>query len=58
MGGTPVFAGPRVPVQTLLDYLEGGESIDEFLAGFPAVSREQVVSFVEQAKNRLVAAAS
>ena len=58
MGGTPVFADTRVPVQTLLDYLEGGESIDDFLAGFPSVSREQVVSFLEQAKNRLVAAAS
>ena len=58
MGGTPVFAGTRVPVQTLLDYLEGGESIDDFLAGFPSVSRDQVVSFLEQAKNRLVAAAS
>jgi len=58
MGGTPVFAGTRVPVQTLLDYLEGGESIDDFLAGFPSVSREQVVSFLEQAKNRLVAATS
>lgn len=58
MGGTPVFAGTRVPVQTLLDYLEGGESIDDFLAGFPSVSREQVVNFLEQAKNRLVAAAS
>ena len=58
MGGTPVFASTRVPVQTLLDYLEGGESIDDFLAGFPSVSREQVVSFLEQAKNRLVAAAS
>jgi len=58
MGGTPVSAGTRVPVQTLLDYLEGGESIDEFLAGFPSVSREQVVSFLEQAKDRLVAAAS
>jgi len=58
MGGTPVFAGTRVPVQTLLDYLEGGESIDDFLAGFPSVSREQVISFLEQAKDRLVAAAS
>ncbi|MFA5915222.1 MAG: DUF433 domain-containing protein [Burkholderiales bacterium] len=58
MGGTPVFAGTRVPVQTLFDYLEGGETIDEFLAGFPSVSREQVVSFLEQAKDRLVAAAS
>ena len=57
MGGAPVFAGTRVPVQTFLDYLEGGESIDDFLAGFPSVSREQVVSFLEQAKDRLVAAA-
>lgn len=54
MGGTPVFSGTRVPVQTLLDYLEGGESIDDFLAGFPTVSREQVVAFLEQAKDRLV----
>ena len=58
MGGTAVFAGTRVPVQTLFDYLEGGETIDAFLAGFPSVSREQVVSFLEQAKDRLVAAAS
>lgn len=58
MGGTPVFAGTRVPVQTLLDYLEAGDSIDDFLAGFPSVSREQVVNFLEQAKDRLVAAAS
>lgn len=58
MGGTPVFAGTRVPVQMLLDYLESGESIDDFLAGFPSVSREQVISFLEQAKDRLVAAAS
>ncbi len=58
MGGTPVFSGTRVPVQTLLDYLEAGDSIDEFLAGFPSVNREQVISFLEQAKDRLVAAAS
>lgn len=58
MGGTPVFSGTRVPVQTLLDYLEAGESIDDFLAGFPAVSREQVIGFLEQAKDRLVAAAA
>ena len=56
MGGTPVFAGTRVPVQTLLDYLEAGESIDDFLAGFPSVSRDQVIGFLEQAKDRLVAA--
>jgi hypothetical protein len=41
MGGTAVFTGTRVPVQTLLDYLEAGESIDDFLAGFPSVKREQ-----------------
>ena len=58
MGGTPVFAGTRVPVQTLLDYLEAGDSIDDFLGGFPSVSRDQVINFLEQAKDRLVAAAS
>jgi len=58
MGGTPVFAGTRVPIQTLLDYLESGESIDDFLAGFSLVSREQIVTFLEQAKDRLVAAGS
>ena len=57
MGGTPVFAGTRVPIQTLLDYLEAGESIDDFLTGFPSVSRGQVIRFLEQAKDRLVAAA-
>ncbi len=49
MGGTPVFCGTRVPVQTLLDYLEAGESIDEFLAGFPSVTRAQVIQFLEDA---------
>ena len=58
MGGTLVFAGTRVPVQTLLDYLGAGESIDEFLAGFPSVSREQIIAFLEEAKDRVVAAAS
>ena len=58
MGGTAVFSGTRVPVQTLLDYLKSGESIDDFLDGFPSVGREQVVGFIEQAKDRLVAAAS
>jgi len=47
MGGTVVFAGTRVPVQTLFDYLKGGETIDRFLDGFPTVSREQVLSLVE-----------
>jgi uncharacterized protein (DUF433 family) len=54
MGGAPVFRGTRVPVQTLLDYLEAGDSIDEFLKGFPSVSREQVITFLEEAKDRLV----
>jgi uncharacterized protein (DUF433 family) len=54
MGGTPVFRGTRVPVQTLLDYLEAGDTIDEFLAGFPSVTRAQVVEFLETAKDRLV----
>ena len=54
MGGTPVFCGTRVPVQTLFDYLEAGESINEFLAGFPSVSRDQVVEFLEAAKDRLL----
>ena len=53
-----MFAGTRVPVQTLLDYLEAGDSIDEFLEGFPSVSREHAIEFLEQAKDRLVAAAS
>ena len=56
MGGTPVFAGTRGPIQTLLDYLEAGESINDFLQGFPSVSREQVINFLEQAKDHLVAA--
>lgn len=58
MGGTPVFAGTRVPIQTVLDYLEAGESIDEFLEGFPTVPREQVIAFLEEAKELMVAQAS
>ena len=58
MGGTPVFAGTRVPVQTLLDYLEAGESIDDFLEGFPSVTRTQVIGFLEEAKDRLVESVS
>ena len=46
MGGTPVFYGTRVPIQTLLDYLEAGESIDDFLEGFPSVTRQQVMVFL------------
>jgi uncharacterized protein (DUF433 family) len=47
MGGAPVFRGTRVPVQTLIDYLEAGDSIDEFLEGFPTVTREQVIAFLD-----------
>jgi uncharacterized protein (DUF433 family) len=54
MGGTPVFTGTRVPVQTLLDYLKAGESIDDFLDGFPTVTREQVIALLEEAEKRLI----
>ncbi|HEY0079718.1 MAG TPA: DUF433 domain-containing protein [Pyrinomonadaceae bacterium] len=54
MGGTPVFAGTRVPVQTLLDYLKAGESIDDFLEGFPTVTREQVIAFLEEAEEQII----
>lgn len=54
MGGTPVFAGTRVPVQTFLDYLKAGESINDFLDGFPTVTREQVITLLEEAEKRLI----
>jgi uncharacterized protein (DUF433 family) len=54
MGGAAVFAGTRVPVQTLLDYLEAGDTIDDFLDGFPSVTRSQIVAFLEDAKDRLL----
>ena len=47
MGGTPVFAGTRVPVQTLVDYLKGGEGLEDFLDGFPSVSRAQAEAFLQ-----------
>ncbi len=55
MGGTPVFIGTRVPVQTLFDYLEAGESIDDFLDGFPTVTREQVIALLEVLRKQLIA---
>jgi uncharacterized protein (DUF433 family) len=55
LGGTPVFVGTRVPVKTLLDYLEAGDSLDEFLDHFPSVSREQAISVLELAKEMLTA---
>jgi uncharacterized protein (DUF433 family) len=54
MSGAPVFAGTRVPVQHLLDYLKAGESIDDFLEGFPTVTREQVIAFLEAAEAQVV----
>lgn len=58
MGGTPVFAGTRVPIATLIDCLEGGDSINDFLEGFPSVRREQVIDFLEEVKERALAAAA
>jgi uncharacterized protein (DUF433 family) len=58
MGGTPVFLGTRVPVETLLDYLEAGDPLDEFLEDFPSVSREQVVAVLELARRLLLQRAS
>ena len=54
MGGTPVFAGTRVPHQNLIDYLEGGESIEDFLDGFLSVKREQVIAVIEAAKLKII----
>ena len=58
LSGTPVFSGTRVPFQALLDYLEGGDSLTEFLDDFPTVTREQAVAALEQAKEALLANAS
>jgi uncharacterized protein (DUF433 family) len=58
MGGTPVFPGTRVPVQTLLDYIEAGDRIDDFLQGFPSVTRTQVVAFLERAATLAVTEAA
>jgi uncharacterized protein (DUF433 family) len=55
LGGTPVFIGTRVPVQALIDYIEGGHSLDEFLDDFPTVTREVAVAALEQAKAHLIA---
>ena len=55
LGGTPVFVGTRVPFQTLLDYLEAGDPLDEFLDDFPTVTREQAIAALEQAKEALLA---
>jgi len=54
LGGTPVFIGTRVPLQTLLDYLKAGESIDDFLEGFPTVTRKQVITCLEELAAQLI----
>lgn len=54
LGGTPVFRGTRVPFQALLDYLEGGQTLDEFLEDFPSVTREAAVEALEYAKSLVV----
>jgi uncharacterized protein (DUF433 family) len=56
LSGTPVFIGTRVPVQNLIDWLEGGETIDEFLDQFPSVQREQVIGFLRQGRDLVIAA--
>ena len=56
MHGTPVFRGTRVPIQALFDYLEGGDTLEEFLEGFPTVSREMAIAALKQAKDLLCAA--
>jgi len=55
LSGAPVFAGTRVAVQALIDYLEGGETIDDFLEGFPTVKREQIVEFLAKAAAQMTA---
>ncbi|MBI2368025.1 MAG: DUF433 domain-containing protein [Deltaproteobacteria bacterium] len=58
LSGTPVFAGTRVPVQTLIEYLEAGDPLDDFLKDFPSVSREHAVAVLELAKSALLAKAA
>jgi uncharacterized protein (DUF433 family) len=58
LSGTPCFKGTRVPVQTLIDHIEGNSTLEDFLAGFPSVSREQAIQFIELAKDNLLACVS
>ena len=57
LSGTPVFAGTRVPAQALFDYLEGGETLDEFLRQFPSVTRDQTLAALDLARDSLLASA-
>lgn len=54
MSGSPVFAGTRVPIKNLFDYLEGGDSLEDFLEGFPPVTRQQAVAVLEMAERSLI----
>ena len=54
MSGTPCFRGTRVPIETLFDHLEAGDSFEEFLVGFPSVSREQVIALLEESKHQIL----
>lgn len=54
VSGVPVFAGTRVPIQNLFDYLEGGDTLEEFLTGFPPVTREQAIAVIELAQQALI----
>lgn len=58
LGGIPCFRGTRVPVQALIDHIEGNSTLEDFLAGFPSVSREQAIQFIELAKDNLLACVS
>jgi uncharacterized protein (DUF433 family) len=58
LGGTPVFVGTRVPLQALIDYIEGGHSLNAFLDDFPTVTRDMAIAALEQAKAHLIADAS
>ena len=58
MSGTPVFSGTRVPIQTLIDYIEEGDTLDHFLEDFPTVSREHTVAVLELAKESVFAHAN
>ncbi len=57
MSGTPCFTGTRVPARTLIDYIEGGDSLNDFLEDFPTVSRKQAIAFLEEASERMRVAA-
>ena len=58
MGGTPVFKGTRVPIETLFDYIEGGEPLNEFLEDFPTVTQDQVIKFLEELKGEILPSAN